>query len=163
MRYFLIISILSLLCGTGCQKKMTTSDYWASLNHETTLHDAQKHEDVDYEKLDRCLFELTARSELNEIELVLPDVPVNRKTSRLWLNFVNTHKNIVWATANPQYVDFTPSGERVFFTRLWYLGSGRKDVQELIALLQAEKEESNKSLHPNSPSALPRAGSSDEF
>ena len=80
---------------------------------------------------------LVAAGALKFIDIVLPLVPNNRKTNRHWMQFVeDRHDRILFATGNPEYVDYAPSGESPLHLQLWFKESAKADVQQLIRELE---------------------------
>jgi len=87
---------------------------------------------------------LVAARELTHVDIVLPLVPANRETHRHWMQFVNARQDtILFATGNPESVDYKPSGEPPLHLQLWFKESAKPDVQQLIEELEtlaAEKD-----------------------
>jgi hypothetical protein len=80
---------------------------------------------------------LVSAGELEHVDIVLPSVPANRETNRLWMKFViERRETIVFATGNPEYVDYEPAGESPLHLQLWFKASGKADVQQLIKELE---------------------------
>lgn len=81
---------------------------------------------------------LVAARKLQHIDIVLPLVSRNDETSRFGMQFVEGHANtIIYATANPEFQDFQPSGPQQMHFTLWIKENGRRDVQRLISELEA--------------------------
>ena len=84
---------------------------------------------------------LVAANELIYVDLVLPTVPNNRAAFVHWAEFVHARSStIVFAAANPQYVDYKPTGDVPLHLQLWFKESAKADVQRLIAELESLPE-----------------------
>ena len=84
---------------------------------------------------------LVAADELTYVDIVLPIVPNNPASSRHWMKFVQARPDtIVYATANPEYVAYKPTGDVPLHLQLWFTESAAADVQQLIAELESLPE-----------------------
>jgi hypothetical protein len=79
---------------------------------------------------------LVAAGELVHVDLVLPNVPNNRAANRFWLRWVASNPDIVYATGNPSYTAFVPSGTAPLHLKLWFKGKATQSVQQLIRDLE---------------------------
>ena len=81
---------------------------------------------------------LVAKGELEHVDIVLPLVPKSRETNLHWMRFVEARPDtILYATGNPEYVDYKPSGEPPLHLTLWFKQSAKPDVQQLITELES--------------------------
>jgi len=79
---------------------------------------------------------LVEAGELVHLDLVLPSVPKNRESNRLWMQWAQKHEDVFEATGNPPYADYKPSGEQPLHLRLWFRPRASSDVQRLIQDLE---------------------------
>lgn len=92
--------------------------------------------DVPYDP-EPSLMALVTAGELEYVDIVLPLVPANRETDRYWMQFVRKRQEtMLYATGNPDYVDYKPSGESPLHLQLWFKKSAKADVQRLIRELE---------------------------
>ena len=81
---------------------------------------------------------LVSAGEIEHVDLVLPMVPNNRETTVYLDQFVaERQEKILWATANPECVDFKPSGESPLHVNLWFRLSAQPDITRLIEELES--------------------------
>ncbi len=79
---------------------------------------------------------LANAGEIVHVDLVLPTVPKSRNTSRYWMKWAEDNKDVVYATGNPTYVDFVPTGTPPLHLQLWFRPSATSAVQQLIRDLE---------------------------
>ncbi len=84
---------------------------------------------------------LVAAGELNHFDLVLPAVAKSGETARHWMAFCEAHKEIVYATGNPSYPEFKPSGTEPLHLNLWFRDADKGVVQALLRELEELKRE----------------------
>jgi hypothetical protein len=82
------------------------------------------------------LAELKAAGEVEYIDIVLPNVPKNRRMNRHWMQFTNSRNDILFASGNPEYTDYQPSGNAPLHLQLWFKKNVKGDVQQLIKDLE---------------------------
>ena len=88
------------------------------------------------------LAHLVALGELEHAKLIFPGVPDSREAGRLWMDYVQSHPNIIEAFGNPRYRDFEMKGTQPLFLELWFRPEAIKEVQGLIRLLEDSVESS---------------------
>ena len=91
---------------------------------------------------DPSLAWLSSRGEIEEVDLVLPEVKDTKKAMEYLLAWVNKHSlnkhpDVLWMWANPTYTYYNPSGEQPFHFQLWFHEEARPKVQQLIKDLEA--------------------------
>ncbi len=91
---------------------------------------------------------LVAAGELKYVDLVLPVVPENGRTTRHWLQWAENHEDVLYATGNPQYVDYELSGDQPLHLQLWFREPAKIDVQRLIKDLEALARDDKTSSSP---------------
>jgi hypothetical protein len=79
---------------------------------------------------------LVAAGELSHVDIVLPTVPRSGETGQHWMRFCESHKEIVWATGNPSYTEFTPAGTQPLHLNVWFRDADKGVVQTLIRELE---------------------------
>jgi len=79
---------------------------------------------------------LVAAGELNHVDLVLSTVPKSREAGQHWMTFCQKHKEIVYATGNPSYTEFTPAGIPSLHLNIWFRDADKRIVQTLIRELE---------------------------
>lgn len=84
-----------------------------------------------------ALAALVAAGEIEHVDLVLPNVPSNRKANLYWMRYVNENDDLLYVTGNPSYVDFEPSGIQPLHLNLWFRDSAKSEVQQLIQNLES--------------------------
>ena len=80
---------------------------------------------------------LAAARELTHVDLVFPNVPSSREANRLWMSWTDGQDDILYATGNPSYTDYGPSGEQPLHLQVWFRPRAKASVQELIRKLEA--------------------------
>ncbi len=75
---------------------------------------------------------LVAAGELSHVDLVFPCVPRSREAVHYWMGFCQTHKEIVYATGNPSYTAFTPTGTQPLHLNMWFRDADEGVVQTLL-------------------------------
>lgn len=78
---------------------------------------------------------LVAAGELSHVDLVLPTVPQSRESVRHWLEFCQSHKEIVHATGNSSYT-FTPAGTQPLHLKIRFRDADKGVVQTLVRELE---------------------------
>ena len=79
---------------------------------------------------------LVAAGELSHVDMVLPTVPKSREVEQHWMRFCESHKEIVYATGNPSYMEFTPAGTQPLHLNVWFRDADKGVVQTLIRELE---------------------------
>ena len=80
---------------------------------------------------------LASNSEIEHVDLVLPEVEDRRAASRYWLRWVENQPDVLWMTGNPSYTYYQPKGEQPLHIQIWFRESARPAVQQLIEDLQS--------------------------
>jgi len=76
--------------------------------------------------------------ELRFVDLVFPNVPNSSDANRFWQKYVTEREDkIPYATGNPQYTDFKPTGTSPLHLKIWFKESAIADIQRLITELEA--------------------------
>ena len=80
---------------------------------------------------------LAAANEIESVDIVLPNVPKNRKTEQHWIKFVSDRNDdIIYSVGNPEYVDYKITGTPPLHLKLWFRDSAKPLVQQLIKELE---------------------------
>ncbi len=146
---FFILGLLAypLLCDWGIissRRPVSVAQHWQLV--QRFRRDVQDHSgkniafsEAGFERSDpiTSLTALEAAGELVHVNLVLPNVPRSREANLYWMNYVWKRPDIVFATGNPAYVDYKPSGEAPLHLELWFKPIAQPDVQQLIQDLEA--------------------------
>jgi hypothetical protein len=88
-----------------------------------------------------ALAALVSAGELSHVDLVFPNVPSTTESNRIWIEYVNNHRDIIYAEGNPEYVDLQTSGSKPLHLHIWFRNSATADIRELIRLLERASTE----------------------
>lgn len=91
------------------------------------------------------LFALVNARELEHVDLVFPNVRMQREANLYWMQFANEHDDIIHALGNSEYADYQIAGDQPMHLQLWFRPKARPLVQQLIKEL--ESRFSTKSLN----------------
>ena len=94
------------------------------------------------------LYALDRKGEIIHIDLVFPNVPKTEEVTRYWLEYVNAAPEIIYATANPSYVDYKTKGVEPFHMNIWFKPTGKQKVKRLIAGIE-DFGANRKALYPD--------------
>jgi hypothetical protein len=83
------------------------------------------------------LHALHKASELDEVDLIFPNIPKSKEVNKYWLEFCNSTDGIGDGRANQSYADFKTNGQQPFRMQVWYKPEVKDKIQELIAGIEA--------------------------
>ena len=163
-----VIAVASFAAGCSAQfvasrfysgsAQPSTADHWKVVNDFIAYRRDPPARDLDASlglfairvppEYEPSLAALVSAGELRHVDLVLPLVPTTREVNQYWMEFCGERDDIIWASGNPEYVDYNPSGEQPLHLQLWFKTSAVGDVRQLIRELEELAAKADNSAQP---------------
>ena len=145
MKNVYIVSLIVLLAGCSGVKEHDSAWHWKRVHEyrEFVKGEIGKEQFGGYTYHDGqpdilpSLHALRKAAEIDEVDLVFPNVPNSKEVTKYWMTFCNSTEGIIEASANPSYVDFKTIGVQPFRMKVWYKPEAKAKIHELIAGIEA--------------------------